>query len=211
MSRVILAATLSGNYGIYGPVYELGETRATASESTEYFDSEQYEIRLWDWERQTELTDLLSKLNQIRRSNAALQSNNRLHFHKIENEQLIAYSKTTKDLGNRILTVINLTPRSGQSGWLDLGRAARFAVGFALHRMRSVDGGAIWVVWQPELCGTWGVRDSGPHIEAGMKRSTFLCGQTSATAPSSSAVESRLDLDQSVFEFSAPPFAASSS
>ena len=120
MSRVILAATLSGNYGIYGPVYELGETRATASESTEYFDSEQYEIRLWDWERQTELTDLLSKLNQIRRSNAALQSNNRLHFHKIENEQLIAYSKTTKDLGNRILTVINLTPRSGQSGWLDL-------------------------------------------------------------------------------------------
>ena len=53
MQRVILAATLAANYGIYGPAYELCEGRpakpaAGKTGSEEYLDSEKYQIRAWD-------------------------------------------------------------------------------------------------------------------------------------------------------------------
>ena len=118
--RAILASTLGASYGIYGPVYELCDTQAVSPGSTEYFDSEQYQIRFWDWDRRTEITDLLRLLNCIRRENPALQSNARLYFHKIDNEQLLAFSKTTKDQSNRILIVACLGSKGKHDGWTEL-------------------------------------------------------------------------------------------
>ena len=59
-------------------------------------------------------------MNQIRRENPALQTNRNLKFHHTDNDQLIAYTKSSADGSNVILTVVNLSPRHTHSGWLDL-------------------------------------------------------------------------------------------
>jgi starch synthase (maltosyl-transferring) len=125
MHRVILAATLAANYGIYGPAYELAENAAAQppegkTESEEYLDSEKYEIRQRDRNKPDSLVPLISRLNRIRRENRALQSNASLHFHSTDNAQLICYSKATPDFGNTILVVVNLDSFNEQIGWIDL-------------------------------------------------------------------------------------------
>jgi starch synthase (maltosyl-transferring) len=120
MSRVVLAATLSATYGIYGPAYELCENRAVAPGTEEYLDSEKYQIRVWDIDRADSLRGLIADINRIRRENPALQSNGRLRFHPVDNERLIAYSKMTQDASNRILVVVNLDPRGTQSGFVEV-------------------------------------------------------------------------------------------
>jgi starch synthase (maltosyl-transferring) len=120
MNRLVLAATLGANYGIYGPAFELCENRPLRLSSEEYLYSEKYEIKNWKLDRAGSLKGLIARVNQIRRANPALASNGRLKFHSIDNSQLIAYSKTTEDLANIILVVVNLDPHYTQSGWLDL-------------------------------------------------------------------------------------------
>jgi len=63
---------------------------------------------------------LIASVNQIRRDNAALQSNCNLRFCHTDNPELVAYTKSTDDGGNVILTVVNLSPLYTHSGWLDL-------------------------------------------------------------------------------------------
>src|SRR5690606_21176585 len=62
-SRLVLAATLSSNYGVYGPAYELMEHAAREPDSEEYRDSEKYEVRHWDLERPDSLAPLLALVN----------------------------------------------------------------------------------------------------------------------------------------------------
>jgi starch synthase (maltosyl-transferring) len=123
MARLILAATLSANYGIYGPAFELCENRAVRQGSEEYLDSEKYQIRRWDIERPDNLKGLIARVNQIRREHPALQSDWSLKFHSLDNDQLIAYSKATEDLSDIILVIVNLDPRYKQSGWIDIPMA----------------------------------------------------------------------------------------
>jgi starch synthase (maltosyl-transferring) len=120
MSRLVLAATLSASYGVYGPAYELCENRAVAAGSEEYLDSEKYQIRVWDIDSAGSLRGLIADVNSIRRENPALQSNERLRFHRVDNDQLIAYSKMSEDSANRILVVVNLDPRNTQSGFVEV-------------------------------------------------------------------------------------------
>jgi starch synthase (maltosyl-transferring) len=115
--RVVLAATLAANYGLYGPAYELMEHAPREPGSEEYLHSEKYEIRRWDRDQPGNLTELIGRLNRIRRENVALQSDWSLQFHPTDNDQLIAYSKQHDE--NRILAVVNLDPRYAQSGWID--------------------------------------------------------------------------------------------
>lgn len=118
--RLVLAATLGASYGIYGPAFELFEGRALRPGSEEYLDSEKYQIRAWDIDRPDSLKDLIAHINRIRRENPALQSDRSLRFLTVDNEQIIAYSKATEDLGNVILVIVNLDPHYKQSGWLEL-------------------------------------------------------------------------------------------
>ena len=55
-----------------------------------------------------------------RNEHPALQSNWSLRFHEIENPQLLAYSKSTPQLDDAILTIVNLDPQWTQSGWVHL-------------------------------------------------------------------------------------------
>jgi starch synthase (maltosyl-transferring) len=119
-ARVALAATLAASYGIYGPAFELMESRPLREGSEEYLHSEKYELREWDLRRRDSLKDFISRLNRIRRENPALQANDTLRFHSIDNEQIIAYSKTAHGRSNMVLTLVNLDPHHTQSGWLEL-------------------------------------------------------------------------------------------
>jgi starch synthase (maltosyl-transferring) len=119
-SRLILAATLSANFGIYGPTYELMESAPREPGSEEYRDSEKYQLRHWTLQRPDSLWSLIARMNRIRRENAALQSDSGLHFCKIDNDQLIAYLKVDPGSSNVVLTVVNLDPHHPQSGWVDL-------------------------------------------------------------------------------------------
>jgi starch synthase (maltosyl-transferring) len=120
MIRLILAATLGASYGIYGPAFELCENRRKDTVSEEYLNSEKYEIKHWDIEMPDSLKDFIARVNRIRRENPALQDDLSLHFHPVDNEQLICYSKRSEDHSNVTLVVVNLDYRYRQSGWVDL-------------------------------------------------------------------------------------------
>jgi starch synthase (maltosyl-transferring) len=125
MQRVILAATLGASYGIYGPAYELLEGRPAKpapgkTSSEEYLDSEKYEIRTWNRDSPDSIAPLITQLNQIRHANPALQSNESLHFHPIDEPNLLAYSKATTDFSNVILVAVNLDPQRTHDGWINL-------------------------------------------------------------------------------------------
>ena len=119
-ARLVLASTLGASYGIYGPAFELLEGRPRSPGSEEYLDSEKYEVRHWDLERPDSLRDLIARVIRIRRDNPALQGNAGLRFHPVDNEQLIAYSKTSEDAANVVVVVVNLDPHHPQSGWLEI-------------------------------------------------------------------------------------------
>lgn len=118
--RLILASTLGASYGIYGPAFELCESHPLKSGSEEYLDSEKYEIRRWNLDAPGNLSDLVARVNQIRRENAALQFNHNLKFHQIDNDNLLAYTKSTAGREEVVLTVVNLDPFHAQSGWVAL-------------------------------------------------------------------------------------------
>src|SRR5215472_13252148 len=72
--RLLLAATLGANYGIYGPAFELQESRPVRHGSEEYLNSEKYEVRQWDLNSPGSLRDLVARVNAIRNENVALQN-----------------------------------------------------------------------------------------------------------------------------------------
>ena len=124
LTRLVLAATLGANYGIYGPAFELSENQARAPGSEEYLNSEKYEIKHRDLESPWSLRDLIARVNAARRENPALQSDWSLQFHETDNEMLVGYSKATTDFSNVILVVVNLDFNHTHSGWLTLDLAA---------------------------------------------------------------------------------------
>lgn len=120
MARLVLAATLCANYGIYGPPYEVCEAAALAPGSEEYLDSEKYQLRHWDLDRPGSLSDFIARINRIRRDNPALQRDASLRFYDVDNPLLLAYAKSCEQDANTIVVVVNLDPHHVQGGWLEL-------------------------------------------------------------------------------------------
>jgi len=117
--RYALAATLSSNFGVYGPSYEFYENTPMEGKE-EYVNSEKYEVRHYDWKRTNRMTDIMTLLNKARKENKALQSTWNIQFCAIENPSLIAYLKATDDLSNIFLIVVNIDPNTQQSGYVQL-------------------------------------------------------------------------------------------
>ncbi len=120
MSRLVLAATLSSNYGIYGPPFEHGWSAPLKPGSEEYLNSEKYQLHYHDLSRPDSLQEFIARINRIRRENPVLQSNSSLRFHDVDNADLICYSKTLPDQTQTIVTVVNLDPHYKQSGFVEL-------------------------------------------------------------------------------------------
>ena len=117
--RYALAATLSSNYGMYGQAYEVYDNTPVPGKE-EYFNSEKYEIKHYDWDISNRLTYIIKKVNQARKDNPALQSTWNIRFCHVENSNLIAYLKMTADNSNMILTVVNLDSYNRQAGYVQL-------------------------------------------------------------------------------------------
>jgi starch synthase (maltosyl-transferring) len=119
--RLVLAATLSSVYGIYSG-FELAENRPRGDVgTTEYYqDSEMYQHKVWDWHRRGNIVADITRINQVRRENPALQLYDNVRFQGSDNQQILAYSKATLDRDNIVLCVVNLDPFWPQSAWLDV-------------------------------------------------------------------------------------------
>jgi len=122
MQRLVLAATLSSNYGIYGPAFELCESAAVEGKE-EYLDSEKYEIRSRDWDASHNLKDFIALINGIRRGNPALQTTWNLRFLESDNEFVLFYAKYDDAMENVILVAVNLDPYNKQGSWLHVPKS----------------------------------------------------------------------------------------
>ena len=118
MIRAVLAATLSGVYGIYSG-FELCENAALPGRE-EYLDSEKYQYKQRDWNSSGNIKPLITRLNAIRFENTALQQTNNLGFFPSENTSILCYRKWNADLSNQILVIITTDFRSAQAGWIDV-------------------------------------------------------------------------------------------
>lgn len=130
LTRLVLAATLTANYGVYGPPFELREHAPRHRGSEEYLHSEKYEVRCWDLAGPQSLAEFVARVNAIRRSHGALQFNDTLRFHRVDNDQITAYSKVRAlppgeragGVGGQdvIVAIVSLDHGYPQSGWVEL-------------------------------------------------------------------------------------------
>ena len=122
--RLVLAAMLSGSYGIYSG-FELCENVPLRQGSEEYLNSEKYEIKPRDWQQPGNLNELIARVNDIRRAHPALQQNDTLAFHETENPAFLWFSKTAPGplrgtrptYEERVFVVVNTDPH-----WMQHGR-----------------------------------------------------------------------------------------
>ena len=117
--RLVLAATLSSNYGMYGPAYEQCVHESYPGKE-EYDHSEKYEIKTWNLDAPGNLRPLIRRLNHIRRDHPALQRTFNLRFVDIDNPQMIAYLKQDPSGLDIILTIVSLDPYHEQTAWVTL-------------------------------------------------------------------------------------------
>jgi starch synthase (maltosyl-transferring) len=160
--RLLLAATLSANYGIYGPPFELCLNQPREPGSEEYLDSEKYEIKRWELGAPHSLSALIGRVNRARRENAALQRNDGFRLLDVNNDQILAYAKLSPDGANRIICIVNLDPQRVQSGWVrlplhDFGLQPGQA--FELHDLLD-DARYTWH-------GEWNYVELNPHVLPG--------------------------------------------
>ena len=115
--RYVLAATLSSNTGIYGPAFELG-MNDVHPEREEYNHNEKYEIKDWDWFKQTLIKEVIRIVNQARKDNQALQTTRNTYFADTENDSLLAYARANDEKSNVMIVAANMDPFHTQQAWI---------------------------------------------------------------------------------------------
>jgi starch synthase (maltosyl-transferring) len=105
--------------------------------------------------------EFIALVNRIRRENPALQFDHRLRFHATNNGQILFFSKSTPDLSNIVLVIVNVDPHHVQSGSVqvplaELGLAAEDA-----YQVQDLLTGAHFL-WQ----GEWNYISLDPQVAA---------------------------------------------
>jgi starch synthase (maltosyl-transferring) len=117
--RLILAATLSPSYGVYSG-YELYENEPASPANEEYLYSEKYEIKHRDYDQAGSLAPLIEVVNRIRRYHPAFSRLRTIRMWPTTNPQIFAFSKSSDDGTDRVLTVVNLDPHNAQDAVIHL-------------------------------------------------------------------------------------------
>jgi len=117
-ARLVLAATLACNYGLYSG-FELCEARALPGKE-EYLDSEKYEIKVWDWDREGDIRADIRLMNRLRRAHPALQQFTNLKFYNAWNDQILYYGKASDDNRDFVLVAVNLDPHNAQTAHFEV-------------------------------------------------------------------------------------------
>jgi starch synthase (maltosyl-transferring) len=135
--RAALAALASPTWGVYSG-YELGEGVPVRPGSEEYLDSEKYQYRPRDWagaDREgRSLAPFITHLNLLRRAHPALQELRNLRFHRVDQPDLVCFSKRLpgaydpatrrNGLGDVVLAVVNLDPHNTHEATVELDMPA---------------------------------------------------------------------------------------
>lgn len=119
LQRYVLAATLSSNIGIYGPVFEQQIDDAIPGKE-EYYMSEKFEVKHYNWDVQNKLTSIISKVNAIRHQHEALQQTNNIKFCHVENDNLLAFYKWNDSKTDELLIIVSLEQYYAQQGTVQL-------------------------------------------------------------------------------------------
>jgi len=137
-ARLVLAATLSANYGIYGPAFELGVNVPRENGSEEYLNSEKYELMHWNVDAPGSIGPLITRVNHIRRQSRALCRTNNIHIEHVDNDMLIAYSKWDEATAEHLLVVVNMDPHHPQQGWLTMSGGLSDTPADAPYKVRDL-------------------------------------------------------------------------
>ena len=134
MQRLILAATLTANYGIYGPAYELGENPPPSPSRQdgveEYLDSEKYEIRQRDRNEPGSLVPSSPSSTRSAAPTRRCRSNSPCSSTPSTTPTSSA-TPSRRPISNTVLVAINLDPRQ-RAGRLDRPRPQ--ALGLPPHQ-----------------------------------------------------------------------------
>ncbi len=143
--RATLAATMSPTWGVYSG-FELYEWEPVKPGSEEYLNSEKYELRPRDFTAAAatgnSLEPYLTRLNEVRRAHPALQQLRNITFHHVDNDAIIAYSKSDPATGDTVLIVCTLDSHAAQEGTIALDLPAlglSWGADFAVHDEVSGD------------------------------------------------------------------------
>ena len=110
--RAVLAATLSGLFGVYSG-FELCEA-APVPGKEEYLDSEKYIVKPRDWQAPGNIIADITLLNRLRRAHPALQTHLNTRFFAAHNDNVLYYAKPAPDGTDMILVMVNLDPHNAQ-------------------------------------------------------------------------------------------------
>ncbi|MEJ7837301.1 MAG: alpha-1,4-glucan--maltose-1-phosphate maltosyltransferase [Thermomicrobiales bacterium] len=118
ISRFTMAATLSSVYGIYSG-YEMCEN-TPVPDREEYLNSEKYDYKVWDWDREGNISDFISRVNRIRETHPALQEYDNLEFYQASDDNVLAYGKRSADNGDIVVILVNMDPFSAHEAQFEL-------------------------------------------------------------------------------------------
>ena len=116
--RAVLAATLSGLWGIYAG-YENCEAAPLLGRE-EYLNSEKYEIRIRDENAPGNIVAEIAMLNRLRRTHPALQTHLGVKFYNAFNDQILLYGKMSPESVDMVLVAVNLDPHAAQEATIEL-------------------------------------------------------------------------------------------
>jgi starch synthase (maltosyl-transferring) len=118
-SRLALAATLSGNYGIYNGFELLEHTPIPGKE--EYLDSEKYELKIRDWNKPGNIREYIGRLNRLRKGNPALLQTTNLWFAAVDDDQVIGFVKEGVYRDNAVAVAVALAGDRVREFWFHFG------------------------------------------------------------------------------------------
>lgn len=119
LHKYFLAATLSSNVGIYGPVYEY-LVHAAMPGKEEYHNSEKYEIYHWDWNIRNKMTMIISRINKIRNEHQSLQQTTNIQFCNTDSDQVLAYYKFDDEKIDETFMICSIDPYYNKQVWVQL-------------------------------------------------------------------------------------------
>lgn len=108
--RAILAATLGTSWGIYSG-YEICEDNGIPGRE-EYMNSEKYEIKKRDFDREVSIAEEIALLNSIRKKYRQFRERGNLNFLQTTNPAVLAYSRGHGS--DKVVVVLNIDPSKVQ-------------------------------------------------------------------------------------------------
>jgi starch synthase (maltosyl-transferring) len=112
-TRTLLAASLSGSYGIYNGI-EICEGTAMPGKE-EYLDSEKYQLRHWDFDQPGNIQDDIRLFNRLRAERPAMRDFTNLKFYAAGHDQVLYYGRMDMEAQDYLIFHVLIDPQNPAS------------------------------------------------------------------------------------------------